>query len=1825
MAMMLSVTSSMMQGAAGVEKLTGEALQEAATKAASQFQKQFAKLGIKSAEDLSQAALKSLSKDGLSNSLKMTSDEIVSLMQASISTMEGLEAKFTAMGVDASKIGTDNLLKMDTQAIGELADKISQKGISQADAVAELTQKGIQESQAKIIVSIMVDAQATLADTTFSKVIAAPGKAISKSMGKSESAFTVAQSVERKQLLSTIDSSTATLSEKAAATHALHEMEWAAAGPIGKSMRLLGSAGQHAMGPLFMAGGTITAAVLFMIPSIFQSAFLAQQAQNALLQTYLPATQFGNIVMQLPDSVINMTNPAQSQFIYYGIPVTAPGQNLSAAAKAMYPGVTGPTAKNPVSAQVDNTYAQAFSVGTTKKLAIPRYNLDATALSTLPIFASYTSQSWSSWAANGISDAAFPQTMINLNTGYIFYADGTSQGTAPAGLVGAAGSGQTVQSFLATKQGQLKNANAQASYTQYVDAYGTSKANAVASPLINQFNCSCLESNSGVLSADTVQKCSGSKSSTCLLTKALQQIAAGLFINAQGTALTASQDMATELANGALGQVIPIQGLDKNFDAILQLFPGSQQQALANSGALTINISANLSSTGSAAIQGAPADNYAAKGVYVYQCQNTPLAKMLRSQSGGAAAQNQITDYIVFLDQNLNQVPLMTPMQDPANFNFITMGLNPAITYFSTIIGNVDASGNFSFLPQLNIQSPAALVAKGLPASFAPLYGLQAVNGSFAVNYNQNLASTIGTIVQSLNSNPKLGQQFKTMQAAMIGLLGSGPFGKYQLSPLQAALQPTIAGVKLAMYTGFNGYPVSQDAANASCSDILIPLSAAGKTVTLPSNVVTQYYGLVTDLTYSVLADGTISVSSTGFTNSPLSAGLVLDTTKTSSFYWMNKLTAMGKTSDPNFTMPTQLVSLVNNARSAWVAWINQNIVNNAKKQEFAGIAVPGSAITCTTASQQALANGLYVYTVAPCPSNVTQDYFVLTNSSSPQVSDASLGTMSASSAKASSNMISLISGQVYNCGSGALVQNSSGVNYTINAGQLLQALQAKSPKAFASDFAAKLNIISGQAAIASQALLYPFSFGPLQLGIYQADVTAGVYLYVDASGAGTSTNFAPQDYFVTIDSLTNPKKVATKLLGSTQYVVSLVSGNVYAQAGLQSVIDPAIQAQLISQLSPTWRAGVAQKITALATSLAALMQSQQQQSQQMLATNVVNNGAVTFSQASAMQVIASLAQQSYLPIPYNALKHDPVSGVYALVTPANADGTQFIYTFFDVANSFVDAQGHSVHVGASYDGQGNLLRVIRGFELISMLRQYGVSIDNAGHQYLGANNMLPMMQLDPADTKLKPGVSGKSMIYSNDPSFPVSGIVSPLMYQNSKFYIYYNTITQAYYAMQVTGATARYIDMAGGNVYNLDGSSQAQANPVAFNSNGDMTDLLLPYLNVDGYTRCVMKNSNNHQAYTDFINIEDNFKANITDQLSGNVCGLNALVSMDEVASQVQVAQMPLSQSGLAVPDISVAKTYNVYVNQNPGVSYLVTSGYTWQNLQMLPIDMTTRALLNPAPAALYNSAQVIYKNGVLYAGVFAGQLYSNVKALGNNTYTLTSGNNSITATVQVDAQTNVQYISIAQGAVTYNYQYIFASLSPAQLQDYRANVWQGDIVADINGIVVLEKDIPTDSSGNLQLQPVTMASVVNLPTTNAAQATVKNALSIILQDTMNKRFFVSVSNGTYPYFAQNGYVDVSNGILFDATGSLVGYALAPSDFIALLQSLSMSVVRNVTTSQVALRYNPVVKSSAPVVVQSYDQDDINQESAQTLGTLSSKKKKTSKSKSKIKNKRTK
>lgn len=1553
---------------------------------------------------------------------------------------------------------------------------------------------------------------------------------------------------------------------------------------VGRSLkRFVKSYGMYVVAAL---GG----ATLMMAPGLIQQSYIAKQNKNAMIETYLPPVKFGNIVMQLPDSVIDVYNPMMSQFVYYGIPVNNPGEELSAAARAAYPGVSGPTSNNKLSTHIQNESAELFSVGTAKKPAVARYDLDASALETLPIYVMYSDSVFIPWSSAGIPDPTFTQMMVNLNTGGVLYADGTSQGAKPVDLIGPKSEYQmhTIQSFLAYKLGALNVTGTQAQFTEYEQTFSSVKASKVNRSIANQFDCSCLiKTNNGILSSDATKACDAGNS--CLLTRTLDQLAAGLVLNAEGKVLTPDQSLTEELAKGALGQIIPIQGFGDKFSDILQMFPGAEQNSLASMGALTVSLGADMSDASSVKMQGADPDNYTAKGVYVYQCKNTPLAKILKSQAGGSATYaSQITDYIVFLDADLNQVPLMAPVADEKNYNFLTMGLNPKIKHFSTIIGDIDANGLFTFLPQLDIQSPAEYVAKGIPKTFSPLYDLRAKNGSLMINYNRNLSMVISNIMQEFLSNYKLAEQFNIMKSSMMGLLANGPFGKYALTPVSQDMQPVIGGVNLPVYTGFNSYPASQDQADVACTDVLIPISDQGRTVTLPSNNVAQYYGLVTDLNYVVLEDGSLAVgkilpetSTTpstisweeGFVNSAFDpATWSINTAKAGQYYWLDRLTAMGKSSDPAFVMPPSLVSFVKQARAAWIAWVRSAAVSGLTKSEFTGITIPGTKTMLTSASQQALSNGLYLYTCSPSPS-VLQDYFVLTNNAAPQASDSKFGTMSATTATSSTNMLSVISGILYNS-SGTPVKNAAGATYSVDPATVLKTLNATFPQALANDLKIKLNISSGTAAATAMAMVYPFSFGDLQLGRYQVDIDKNVYLYFDASGAGASANFQPSDYFVTIDSYINPSSMGLELDTTTQYMVSLVSGQVYGPSGIVDKVTNNVLALIINKLSAQWRAGVASQIATLTARKIAADQATAQQTAAMEDDVPLNTGGITWPKATLLNTIAALAGQNYLAEPYGLLKRDPATGVYALVTPANVEMTQFIYTFFNVQNSLQNAQGNPIQVAASYDEQGNLLRVIDGLEYVSMLHQYGVSIDSTGKQYLGASNQLPILQLDPADVALKPGMSGKSMLLSSHADFPSRDIVSPVSYNNKQYYFYYNTIMQAYYAMQVIGSDISYIDMAGGCVYNQNGSPRLQLNPVAMQSNKDATDLFLPYATSDGLIQCFMRNRANNNAYSDFYNSVSDFEPFVIDPVMNESSGLNLLFSLDEAAIAVNITQMPFPEDLQAMPDLSETKQYNVYYDgADTPISYTVAPDYQWQNLQLLPISMTTRALLNPMPADQYTTASLVMNGNAVFAMVFAGELYNNAQSVGQNSYSMTSGANKITVSMKLDAKTSTQYVEVVAGSVTYNYQCSFMTLLDAQLTDLRRTAWQLEVVADVSGNVVLEPYISIDAYGNLQLTPVSINNVLDVPTDPAAKSEFSAVLGSIQFDAGTGKYITYIEASKYPYFTQQGFVDLENGVLFDATGLLVGYTLQYRDLMRLLSSLSIAVVRD-TTGKAKLSY---------------------------------------------------
>ena len=567
------------------------------------------------------------------------------------------------------------------------------------------------------------------------------------------------------------------------------------------------------------------------------------------------------------------------------------------------------------------------------------------------------------------------------------------------------------------------------------------------------------------------------------------------------------------------------------------------------------------------------------------------------------------------------------------------------------------------------------------------------------------------------------------------------------------------------------------------------------------------------------------------------------------------------------------------------------------------------------------------------------------------------------------------------------------------------------------------------------------------------------------------------------------------------------------------------------------------------------------------------SSGTVTWPQSSAQTTINNLALQSFLPYPYNSLKYDATSGNYVLVS------TIPTYTFFNVQNSFTDAQSHPIPTGAVYDINGNLLNIIQGAQLTSLLAQYGVAIDDTGKQVLGAANLQPIMQLAQSDLALSPGQSGTSMIYATAAGFPSVGITSPVTYnKTTRFYFYYNTLMQTYFAMQVTGNVKNYINIANGSVYNLDGSSMVAQNPVGMQAN-NAKNLLLPYLNADNYLQCFMEFNGTNNTYSDFSNTESSFQINVTDPATKQIGASNLLVGLSSPYNSVNVYQMPIPTMPIPpMPDLSTATTYNVYWNKTTPTTYKINTQYAWQNLQLLPIDMTSRQMLSSMPSPDYTRAAIILQSNKIYAVVFAGQFFIAAEKGNTNTYTLTSSSNQMTMIINVDNKTQIKYVSLISGSKTYNYQYPFYTLPATTLQTYQTAVWLVGQITDVLGNVLLVKSLPVNNAGSVQLTPITINNIQNSPTDPTAQSNLSNNIASIAQDTVNKRFLTMVypgggsQNPSYSYINQTCYVDLASGILFTTQGLLTGATLQLADLNALLAQLNLSVIKNGNT--VSLSY---------------------------------------------------
>jgi len=304
-------------------------------------------------------------------------------------------------------------------------------------------------------------------------------------------------------------------------------------------------------------------------------------------------------------------------------------------------------------------------------------------------------------------------------------------------------------------------------------------------------------------------------------------------------------------------------------------------------------------------------------------------------------------------------------------------------------------------------------------------------------------------------------------------------------------------------------------------------------------------------------------------------------------------------------------------------------------------------------------------------------------------------------------------------------------------------------------------------------------------------------------------------------------------------------------------------------------------------------------------------------------------------------------------------------------------------------------------------------------------------------------------------------------------------------------------------------------------------------------------------------------------------------LVANGSPYNNVNMVQMPNPAIIPPMPDINFAQTYNVYWDTTTPTVYNIDSAYSWSNLILLPISMTDRKILTTMPSAQYNNLRIVMKNATVSAILFANQLYVvDPTASSSDTFSLqpVSGKgSSVTLSIKTDTMTNVKYVQIANNSQTYNYQYLFQSLSAQQLQSYQYNVWKTQTVADVNGQIFLQANLPANAD-QVQLQAVSQSSVLNLPDGATSN------LSRVLYDAGNDRYLAQIypTGGSsdqgpfYTYFNQNGYADLESGALFDTTGVAVGSTLQVNDLVALLQQLSIIVGHDKVSNKTQLVYRP-------------------------------------------------
>jgi|GEM_PF-1283515 len=1608
------------------------------------------------------------------------------------------------------------------------------------------------------------------------------------------------------------------------------------------------------------AAEMLVSAVVFMVPNIFQSAFLAQKQKAAAMASWANPIKYGGKVYQIPDSCINIGSPASSWPVYVQIPVNNVGETIGSALSTLYNGaISGPTTNNAMAAAIHSASAQIFSFGTNADTTINRYKItesDYFPLTDISVVYGGPG-AYVTTGSIAMNSSQFTGQVISLRTGDVTDATGdvvnatgldsvrgvplipvTAWGSLAVPQTSPISQGlQAVNQVLPAILAKEEVAGSKQTYTQYSDVGSGSSGTQITANIQDLFDTDCVSSNGSLKNADC----------GAVIVDGLEALSAGLTIDASGdvgTVFHMSTAKSQQFLNisvthtpivheaaakigGAIPTAIPVAG-NKSKQLGRLAAPGTTQDAAAPAASSawtglgsvipvfgwggpndstplysTIINSSNFPDFDPTKVQGITAisetgkigkDNlvqhaakpvvgdenmqfasqdtlWVAQGCWMYLSTNTPFTQYItQGISTPQSLHGPYVDYIVFLDDTVNIVPMMVPVTveidyagdagTDETYKKVQMYLNPAIKYWASLIAY-----NLDQFMEPDSTGTAQPIMYDLAGNVYPYPGL-----SSAIYVAPSSSSGAGGFLGAVaNSFPDFHNQFHLHRAALLARVDTMPI-PYANCSLSPSATYTVNGA--TAYTGMNCFESSED-------DLLLPFNLYPLTTkgvqpeTLPNSEAQYLISLVTDIAYQIQPDNswtpidfTNSILQLDANNQPLKAAdgtYEVDVANESQFYTLSGL--YGSTA-----IPSDLQDYVTAQRAAWIANMGATLE----------IGTGSNAITCSLASglSQKYVQGskAFIYELTPSPSAAfmtQQDFFVVVNSKTPTLS--TLKPVTLAQANSSATLVSLVTGTLYDMNGNPLT-HKNGLSQRVKVGSLAkgttstqaiynhitETLFTSLPEAFATQYEASVKQY-----IAAQVLpMGPYSFGSVSVAIRSGDVANGTYVYYSAAGMHKS-DFMPRDLYVilTPNAATNGYDVSQYDATQTQYLLSLLTGVAYDQNGqIAMTLPPANLATMISGWSVGWSPWVLSTLKSL-QALYKERQARYAADEQTVEDNLnkfisEHDAALNKDKAAIAAIIKNLKPAGAgLPIPFSSLQYDSKTGNYVHPSPASAtDDKALIYLFLGT--------------GKVYHSDGTYVTQYQPAHLKAVCDQYGFVVDaKTGKQKLGIPMMQPSLLMDPKDEALTVTTTGDSLINANSTDFPGETVKMATGYG-----LFFSKIMDTYYVLN--SETDQWMSVDGGHIYEKNGAPVVLGNSVAVatKKTGALAaadDLILLYANDEGFMQGFMSDGSEYSNTTQ--------------------------------------SNSPATWMGLAAPYNELSVTANTKLTQYVigKTTYKVDTSAAWHSLVLVPIT-SQGTLLKDIPDSSYRFVQMVTDGNQLSHLLFNGVMYKVASSKGAD-YTMVSVNAAAkgkAASIEVttnlfDEDTRAPYITIEDDKDMYFYAYEPQSFDAAEQEANRVNIFGGVTAAsslplpigpmhtatkkvgeqtitvevpDYTSYVLFASDLPATSGAVIAPTSVVIKSIVGAPVAKT-DPTEYALLEMGIQNvskTKDGRYLCAIGGSSvtnaagtmsFSYISKPAYVDLETAAVYDqVTGLALGQCLNLHDYLYVLDQCRVMVSKN-------------------------------------------------------------